>query len=290
MSGNQKPNQDKEKITKTKKQWIIENVISFGLALLLVFMIRSSVIEAFKIPSGSMIPTLLVGDHVFVNKFSYGVKVPFSDFFFDEPFYLYKRQPPKRGEIIVFIFPDSVKKKDQLEREWNEKTSLEKVYWSLIGKWGYKIFGKIHFIKRVIGLPGDKVEVHNKELFVNDQKIVRESLASPELDRVLRLIEDSKYNQSSLEIFHEKLDSASPVVMFDKNNYATDEFGPITVPADHLFVMGDNRDNSNDSRFWGFVPMENVKGRAMVIWLSMWVSIPDSQYIFRPSRIGTVLH
>src|SRR6476620_12234026 len=90
---------------KSKKQWIIENVVSLFLALLIVFMIRSSIVEAFKIPSGSMIPTLHIGDHIFVNKFAYGLKIPFSDMVTDHPIYLLKRDHPKRGDVIVFKFP-----------------------------------------------------------------------------------------------------------------------------------------------------------------------------------------
>src|SRR3954462_3835716 len=119
---------------KTRKQWIIENLTSLGLALLIVFMIRSSVVEAFKIPSGSMIPTLLIGDHIFVNKFAYGFKIPFSDLVTDHPIYVVKRDPPKRGDIIVFIYP-----KDE----------------------------SFYYIKRVIGVPGDKIEVKNKHILIN---------------------------------------------------------------------------------------------------------------------------
>src|SRR5437868_6254029 len=97
------PNQPPRKSNKSRKAWIIENVISLGLSLLIVFMIRSSIIEAFKIPSGSMIPTLLVGDHIFVNKFAYGFKIPFSDLVTDHPIYFIKRDLPKHGDIIVFI-------------------------------------------------------------------------------------------------------------------------------------------------------------------------------------------
>src|SRR3954466_569218 len=118
--------------SKSRKRWIVENVTSLGLALLLVFMIRSSVVEAFKIPSGSMIPTLLIGDHIFVNKFAYGFKVPFSDWFTDHPVYIVKRDPPKHGDIIVFLFP-----KDE----------------------------NFYYIKRVIGVPGDKIELKNKILY-----------------------------------------------------------------------------------------------------------------------------
>src|SRR3954468_574446 len=112
------------KRSKSHKQWVIENVVSLGLALLIVFMIRSSIIEAFKIPSGSMIPTLFIGDHIFVNKFAYGLKIPFSDFFTDHPIYLIERQGPKHGDIIVFKYP-----KDE----------------------------SLYYIKRVVGIPGDIV-------------------------------------------------------------------------------------------------------------------------------------
>src|ERR1044072_3683480 len=94
-----------KKSKENRKKWIKENVISLGSALLIVFMIRSSVIEAYKIPSGSMIPTLFIGDHIFVNKFAYGLKIPFSDLFIGRPIYLIKRDIPQRGDVIVFIYP-----------------------------------------------------------------------------------------------------------------------------------------------------------------------------------------
>ncbi len=243
--------------SKTRTQWIIENVVSLGLALLLVFMIRSSIVEAFKIPSGSMIPTLLVGDHIFVNKFAYGFKVPFSDLFTKDPLYIVKRDGPKRGDIIVFIYP-----KDE----------------------------SFYYIKRVVGLPGDTVEVQSKVILINGKKMIQDPAPMEEANQVLQKVDDPKYNRASLEVFKEHLDGVDHVVLFDQNNPFRENFGPVTVPADHLFVMGDNRDFSNDSRGWGFVPMRNVKGRAMVIWLSLWISFTDSQYYFRPTRTGTVLH
>jgi signal peptidase I len=241
----------------SRRKWIIENVTSLGLALLLVFMIRSSVIEAFKIPSGSMIPTLLIGDHIFVNKFAYGFKIPFSDLFTSSPIYVVKRDPPKRGDIIVFMYP-----KDE----------------------------SFYYIKRVVGIPGDTIEIKNKVLHINGQAVSREPLGAGDADKVFQSLDDPRYSRNNLELYKEHLDSADHVIMLDKNNFLGDSEGPRTVPADSLFVMGDNRDFSNDSRFWGFVPMRNVKGKAIVIWLSLWVSFSDSQLIFRPSRIGTVLH
>jgi signal peptidase I len=241
----------------TKNRWIVENVTSLGLALLLVFMIRSSVIEAFKIPSGSMIPTLLIGDHIFVNKFSYGLKVPFSDLLFTDPVYIWKRNPPERGDIIVFMYP-----KDE----------------------------SFYYIKRVVGVPGDVIEVRNKVLYVNGQQVKRDPVAPEQADPVFQSLDDPRYSRNNLELFSESFGQDNHLIMVDKNNFLGDVYGPQTVPADSLFVMGDNRDFSNDSRFWGFVPFRNVKGKAIVIWLSLWISFPDSQFVFRPSRIGTVLH
>lgn len=242
---------------KSKKQWILENVISLGLALLIVFMIRSSIIEAFKIPSGSMIPTLLVGDHIFVNKFAYGFKIPFSDLITDHPVYVVKRDPPKRGDIIVFMYP-----KDE----------------------------SFYYIKRVIGIPGDTLEIRNKILYINQNRVARDLLTGPPADKIFKSLDDPKYSSSNLDLYSEHLDSADHLIMLDKTNFMGETHGPITVPAESLFVMGDNRDFSNDSRFWGFVPFRNIKGKAIVIWLSLWVSFSDSQFIFRPERIGTLLH
>jgi len=242
---------------KTRKQWIIENVVSLGLALLIVFMIRSSVIEAFKIPSGSMIPTLLIGDHIFVNKFAYGFKIPFSDLVTDHPIYMLKRDPPKHGDVIVFVYP-----KDE----------------------------SFYYIKRVVGVPGDTVELRNKVVYINQKMISRDLVVGPQAENLFKSMDDPKYNSGNLDIYQEHLDTANHYIMLDKTNFMGESYGPITVPPDSLFVMGDNRDFSNDSRFWGFVPMKNVKGKAVVIWLSLWVSLSDSQFIFRPNRIGTLIH
>ena len=242
---------------KSRGRWIFENFASLGLALLIVFMIRSSIVEAFKIPSGSMIPTLLIGDHIFVNKFAYGFKIPFSDLLTDRPIYVVERAPPKRGDIIVFMYP-----KDE----------------------------SYYYIKRVVGVPGDTIEVRNKVLYVNQKLIERTPAPADEAEKVFKSLDDPKYSPNNLDLFREKLDTADHWVMLDKNNFMGESHGPVTVPSESLFVMGDNRDFSNDSRFWGFVPMKNVKGRAFVIWLSFWPNWADSQFYWHPERIGTVLN
>lgn len=242
----------------SRTAWIIENVVSLVLALLIVFMIRSSIIEAFKIPSGSMIPTLLVGDHIFVNKFAYGFKIPFSDLVTSAPVYIWKREPPKRGDVVVFIYP-----RDE----------------------------SLYYIKRVIGTAGDTIEVKNKVLYINHQMIPRDELSSAPAEKIFKTLDDpARYSPSHLEVYTEHLTGADHLTMLDKTSFLGESYGPITVPPESLFVMGDNRDFSNDSRSWGFVPLKNVKGKAIVVWLSLWVSLSESQFIFRPERIGNLIH
>ena len=179
--------------TKSKVREYAEAII---LALILALFIRTFVIQAFKIPSPSMVPTLLVGDHILVNKFLFGFKTPFSD---DKIMAL---RGPKRGDVIVFKYP-----RDK----------------------------KLDFIKRCVGVGGETVEVRDKQVFING-----EPMAFPQA------------------VF---LDEGSLMA-------GRDTFGPVTVPVGKVFVMGDNRDNSNDSRFWGFVDLADVKGKAVVIYWS----------------------
>jgi signal peptidase I len=241
----------------SRKQTAIENALSLLMSLLVVFAIRSSVVEAFKIPSGSMIPTLLTGDYIFVNKFAYGFNLPFTDWLMDKPITLIPRAPAKRGDIVVFKYP-----KDE----------------------------SIYFIKRVIGTPGDTIELKDKTLYVNGKAFEHVELEPQAAAEIFKKMQEPKYTQPSLHIYNEHLDTKTHWIMLDTTAYSTNNFGPVTVPPDHLFCMGDNRDFSNDSRFWGFVPYQNVKGRAMIIWLSLWLDFTNSQYTFRPERTGTILN
>jgi signal peptidase I len=246
--------------TQPRKKKMIENISSLFFSLLLVFAVRSSIIEAFKIPSGSMIPTLLVGDYIFVNKFAFGLHFPFAEWISDEPVTLIHRDGPKHGDIIVFKYPKNP---------------------------------SIYFIKRVIGVAGDKIELREKVLYINDHEMTQTQLPSDEEAKILKDVDESRTHGASLKVYTENLDGVKHWIMLDQsgqNNIGvTSNFGPVIVPADSLFCMGDNRDFSNDSRFWGFVPMRNVKGKALFIWMSLWMDFGESQYYFRPLRTGTIL-
>ena len=186
----------KEQSEIKKKSALREYAEAAAIAILLALFIRTFVVQAFKIPSGSMEPTLLIGDHILVNKFIYGVKIPFVRTT------VIPISHPERGDVVVFIYPVD-KSKD--------------------------------FIKRVIGLPGDKIEIRDKKIYVNGN------------------LYDDKHG------FYANRGAA-------KGN--PDHPDRFTVPKGHIFVMGDNRDHSYDSRFWGYVPIETIKGKAFIIYFS----------------------
>ena len=221
------------------RQFWTEGWGSFAIAIGIALVIRWALMEAYVIPSASMLPSLLIHDHIFVNKAVYGVRVPFSEK------WMAKWSVPKRGEVIVFKWPVN---KD------------------------------IFFIKRIVGLPGDKILYENGKLSINDKLVEsepqpvnsdweaaadsdfrREDIQNPNLQS------DVKINYAH---FNEKLGTHPHSVILRKDDTFGRSEGPWTVPAGQLFVMGDNRDNSHDSRRWGYLPEENILGRAMFVWLS----------------------
>ncbi|MDF2953245.1 MAG: Signal peptidase I [Thermodesulfobacterium sp.] len=189
---------------------------SILIALVLALFIRAFIVQAYKIPSGSMIPTLLIGDYLLVNKLAYGIKNPIKNDF------IYLKKLPERQEIVVFTYP------------------LNK---------------KLDFIKRVIGLPGDTVEIVNKKVYVNG-----------------KLLKEPYVQFNDPEIYPKEV---SP----------RDNYGPVKVPPGYIFVLGDNRDQSYDSRFWGFVPINYLKGKALIIYFS-WDS---KNFRIRFNRIGKLI-
>ncbi len=212
----------KKNVDIAKKPWYREWSEALIVAVVLALIIRTFLFQAFKIPSGSMLDTLLIGDHLLVNKFIYGTHLPFSD----QRFLALRN--PQRGDVIVFEFPDDENK---------------------------SYFQRRDFIKRVIGEPGDKVEIKDKKVFVNNELY----------DIPQEVHKDTQLIPSI----------ASP----------RDFVGPIQVPEGKYFVMGDNRDYSYDSRFWGFVPEEKIKGLAFIKYWS-WDSQSSLLSKIRWGRIG----
>lgn len=199
---------------------------SIGLALGVALLLRAFVVEAFQIPSGSMIPTLEVGDHIFVSKFAYAVGIPFTNT------KLAEFGKPKRGDVIVFKYPP-----DQ----------------------------SVDYIKRVIGLPGETVEVRRNEVFIDGQPMPRELTSSVCNDD--ESVSDEDEFRHPCEVWLEHLGAVNHMTHQDPR-LPPSSFGPVKVPPGHYFCMGDNRDNSKDSRVWGFVPYELIKGRALIVWWS----------------------
>jgi signal peptidase I len=215
-------------------------VLGIAKALAVALLLRLFLVEAFRIPSGSMIPTFMIGDQIFVNKLSYGVRFPVVSWM---PLHWGGYQ---RGEIIVFVTPQH-DNRPLLERQ--------------------------DLIKRIVGLPGDTIEVINEVVHVNGQPQPR-TLAQRDFPYFDRLGDEGPWVATTTELWQETLARAGspplvhPVLRDPTRPHASLE-GPFKVPAGHLFMMGDNRDNSADSRFGGwFVPFDHVKGRALVIWLS----------------------
>ncbi len=238
----------------TKNQKIIKELKSIALIISLVLVFRSVFFEPFRIPSGSMIPTLMIGDFILVNKFSYGFKLPFSDLSIGDvnldPIYLFGASIPKRGDVVVFKYP-----KDP----------------------------SINYIKRMIGLPGDTVEIKNKIVYINDSPLnVKEMDGKEIMDDM-----DDKFKGYNLKFYAANTGEHKHVIQQDEDNYYKTDFEKRTIPEGYYFVMGDNRDFSYDSRFWGFVPHKNIKGRALFVWFSMILPFSEHAFKIRPWRIGT---
>jgi signal peptidase I len=239
-------NQPEELSTKKK---IIQEVKSISIIIFFVLIFRNIFFEPFRIPSGSMIPTLMIGDFILVNKFAYGFKVPFTDWFSD-PVYISGPSFPKNGDVVVFKNP---KDKD------------------------------INFIKRVIAVPGDTIEIKDKNIYINDKLVTNTEFDGNAIMKDM----DDKFKNNNLKFYHSKLGDSEFTYQVDADNYYKVDFERRTIPKGHFFVMGDNRDYSYDSRFWGLVPIENLKGRAILVWFSMIFPFSEDSAKLRYWRIGT---
>ena len=237
------------------------------IALVLALGIRTFVIQAFKIPSGSMLPTLLIGDQLLVTKFTYGVKLPFSkkrllDF-----------RKPRRGDIVVFKPPKTVMS-SWIDREipipFTERT-LE------LGKY------QVDFIKRIVGLPGDKVEIRDGVVYVNDRAMPLDSGKEYEYERA----NSSFVRNVHSWLFIEHMDGRPHKVLHDSNDLENEDWGPYFVGDGEFFAVGDNRDDSADSRTWTSDParIEDIRGKALIIHFS-WDQIKGRP---RFKRMGSLI-
>jgi len=224
-------------VTPKKKGTFREYAEALLTAILIALVIRAFVIEAFKIPSGSMLPTLSIGDHIFVNKFIYGLRIPFTKY------RILDVSEPKRGDVVVFIYP-SEEKKD--------------------------------FIKRIVGIPGDNVRMEGEGIWVNGHKLPETELNVTEFPGDKRRLVVKNGSMKSIpfvrgwrdySFYEEDLDGVEHLVQYEK--YLEREKFEAVVPKGQYLMIGDNRDNSSDSREWGFVPRENIKGKAMFVWLPL---------------------
>ncbi|KPL28043.1 MAG: hypothetical protein AMJ72_05460 [Acidithiobacillales bacterium SM1_46] len=223
-----------------KEPLVVEYARAFFPVILIVFLLRSFLVEPFRIPSGSMLPSLLIGDFILVNKFAYGIRLPIVNK------KIIDLGGPKRGEVMVFRFP-------------TEPT--------------------VNYIKRVVGIPGDRVLYKDKRLYINgkpmEQSDPRSYAGGGDLTGQI-----SQVTENLDGVSHE-------ILLSDRPDRAVE----ITVPEGHYFVMGDNRDHSNDSRYWGYVPDRNLVGRAFLVWFS-WDHTDQPEWFWQRivwNRIGNTI-
>ena len=235
--------------TPIKEPVLVEYSRSFFPVIFAVLVLRSFLVEPFRIPSGSMMPTLLVGDFILVNKFSYGIRLPVLNKKIIEV------DEPQRGDVFVFRYP---------KQPW------------------------IDYIKRVVGVPGDTISYENKILYINGKPMPQtpESMytgvgSGAQMTGAYKLQEDLEGVNHDILVHPLAPNLASGCNVLRK--------GPITVPEGYYFAMGDNRDNSNDSRCWGLVPEENLVGKAFAIWMN-WDSNLESFPPIAWERIGNSIH
>jgi signal peptidase I len=216
----------------------LENIL---IAVFLALVVRTFVLTGYKVPTSSMAPTLLPGDFIFSYRLPYGVKIPLTN-------QKIAINPPKRGDVVVFTYPDQP---------------------------------RVNYVKRVVALPGDRVQIENGELILNGEKFLYDELSPEQMEKELqdlpnvelfRVVNErasgGSSGDSSSDSAKEKDSPGSRWVLFQKSQKSR-SFGPFIVPPNEVFLLGDNRDSSDDSRYWGTVPIERIEGRVVWIWLSL---------------------
>lgn len=212
-----------------------EYLVSLLVAAVLAVIVRSFIVTAYKVPTGSMQPTLKPGDFIFATRFDYGLHLPWSD-------KVALQSLPERGDVVVFSYPSQP---------------------------------QVNYVKRVVGLPGDTVELKQGELVVNGEKFVYEDISEAR--------SGDNPNSAIFKILEEKSKITSAISIIREKSKTSPSFGPLTVPANEIFLLGDNRDASDDSRYWGTVPTVHIFGKVRRIWLSL-----DSQSRWAGDRLSSV--
>jgi signal peptidase I len=234
------------------KKNLKKQVNSWFWAIFIIFAFRSTFFEPYRIPTGSMIPSIMIGDFILVNKLSYGIKVPFSEYT-SKPRFLYKFNGPQVDDIVVFKYPKNP---------------------------------NISFVKRVVGMPGDKIDIIGTKLLINGVVKKFNKISYTESSAIVSELED-KFKKFPLSV---QEGSGFKIIFNKKNPHKINK--TFFVPDKKYFVMGDNRDFSSDSRSWGFVPEENIKGKAMFVWFSYrlpFLGDSGNSSRFKWWRIGTGL-
>jgi signal peptidase I len=234
---------------------IREQVVTLVLAVVIALLIRATIVEPFRIPSGSMFPTLLIGDHLFVNKFLYGPKIPFTDY------RLPGLREPERGDVVVFEVarvPNGVPNSNIVPADRRPDASRE------------------DFVKRIVGMPGDRIEVRDNKLYVNHELVEKVRLEGAFIDDEGAALDP--YSEVLGDCVHGALDDPHKLGLMRT---------PFVVEPDRYFMMGDNRDNSNDSRQWGTVRLDEFKGPAFIIYWS-WASDGNFFQLLNPVNWFTV--
>ena len=207
----------------------LENVL---IAVFLALVVRTFVLTGYKVPTSSMAPTLLPGDFIFSYRFPFGLKIPLTDT-------KIAVQAPERGEIVVLNYAEQP---------------------------------RVNYVKRVIGFPGDRVQIENGELIVNGEKMQYEDMPPDEFAKAIQEFPNSSLSADMFKMVKEKSGDRSHWLLLMKEpnkSQKSHHFGPFIVPPNEVFLLGDNRDSSDDSRYWGTVPIERIEGRVVLIWLSL---------------------